>query len=85
MQCRLLPSTAMPRPANLWGDHTLSPPLLLPPPLQSTPLLLQNGSVAEAISLWKRNVDKEFEGTICVHCTLPAASPRNVLARLLPR
>jgi len=25
-------------------------------------LPLQNGSVAEAISLWKRNVDKEFEG-----------------------
>jgi hypothetical protein len=24
--------------------------------------VLQNGSVAEAISLWKRNVDKEFEG-----------------------
>ncbi|KAL4457478.1 hypothetical protein ABPG75_012343 [Micractinium tetrahymenae] len=25
-------------------------------------LRMQNGSVAEAISLWKRNVDKEFEG-----------------------
>lgn len=25
-------------------------------------LRTQNGSVAEAISLWKRNVDKEFEG-----------------------
>lgn len=28
----------------------------------SSLLCLQNGSVAEAISLWKRNVDKEFEG-----------------------
>lgn len=28
----------------------------------SVPCFLQNGSVAEAISLWKRNVDKEFEG-----------------------
>ena len=25
-------------------------------------LRTQNGSVAEAIALWKRNVDKEFEG-----------------------
>ena len=30
---------------------------------------LQNGSVAEAISLWKRNVDKEFEGASHVMLT----------------
>ena len=31
-------------------------------PAAHLPARLQNGSVAEAISLWKLNVDKEFEG-----------------------
>jgi hypothetical protein len=40
--------------ARLCSTSHAAPPLPLLPP--------QNGSVAEAIILWKRNVDKEFEG-----------------------
>lgn len=52
--CVPQPPHAPPSHARLCStSHAASPLPLLPP---------QNGSVAEAIILWKRNVDKEFEG-----------------------
>lgn len=49
-------------------------------PLQRPPACVQNGSVAEAISLWKRNVDKEFEGGAPACCPCCHCPPRRAAA-----
>ena len=47
-------------------------------------LRTQNGTVAEAVSLWKRNVDKEFEGEAGLQSHhLPASQPARHSVRAL--
>ncbi len=46
----------------------------------------QNGSVADAIGLWKRNVDSEFEGVdACLICYSVISSVNGQLPRLVCR